>query len=584
MFKNELIIKITTDILFSLLVFAAAFSVWYSPVLFKGYAPYKMTEIMPIAKNLSQTGNFSIEDKQSVLLPISLVKEKGENATSGNKLTVYLYAWIFKLIGVLNPQHLVMVAILFNSLSLVVFAFTVLRLFGFGVASLFVGVYIFMPYNWESVYSLGTYEFAIFFLSLFFLFFLLGREKKREAIFLILAGISLTLSALSREVFFLILPILVAFLWFNDKSQGDQQDLSLCGKVWNKKRLIYLFAPIILILSVFYFPSFFSEGKNNYSGFFSKSEKQRPMDSPFYEHLFPDPYTYHFEQEKFLADFDNKIENSGFTESLENKKILANLGIRNMGIIDRLSLGVILLFTHLFRFISLELVAGPFVLMFALLGLYSLREKDKNFYKFSIYWFFGTLFLLSFVVAVSRSHLRDFNWIIPLLASLGVFFFADILKNNLRLSRRQSFVFLSVISFLFIYNLILADHVVFGNIYDGNPSQKLEAYAQEIKKIGVRDGEVIAIGLNSKEQIVLSYLADESMVIFTTSTIKKLIEEKKLQEVFDKFGVKYFLGYDDKLALEILASAKAENIASKTIKADQPEISSFKSLFMGIVR
>lgn len=571
-------------ILFLFFIFVAAFSVWYSPVLFKGYTPYKMTEIMPIAKNLSQTGKFSMEDKQSVLLPTSLIKEKGENATSGNKLTVYLYAWIFKVVGVLNPHQLVVAAILLNSLSLAVFAFTVLRLFGFGVAGLFAAIYIFMPYNWESVYSLGTYEFAIFFFSIFFLFFLLGRKAKREALFMSLAGAFLSLSALSREVFFLMLPIMAAFLWFNNKSSSNQNDLSLCGKMWNKKRLIYLFVPVILILSVFYFPGFFSGGENNYSGFFSGSEKQKPMDSPFYEHLFPDPYTYHFEREKFLADFDKKIENSGFVESLESKKILANLGIRSMGIIDRLSLGVILLFTHLSRFISLEFVAGPFVLMFALLGLYSLREKDKNFYRFSIYWFLGTMLLLSFVVVASRSHLRDFNWIIPVLASLGIFFFADILKDNLKLSKRQSIMFLSVMSFLFVYNLILADHVVFGKVYDGNPSRKLEAYAQEIKKMVVKDGEVIAVGLNPKEEIILSYLADKSMVIFAPKTIIKLSEEGKIAEAFKKFNVKYILGYNSELASWIEKDTSVKNLTSSNVKLTDSKTSPLKSFFMGVVR
>lgn len=568
MFNNELIRKSTIDLLFLLLVFTAAFSVWYSPVLFKGYAPYKMTEIMPIAKNFSQTGKFSMEDNQSVLLPTSLIKEKGEIATSGNKLTVYLYAWIFKLVGVLNPHQLVVVSILINSLSLAVFAFIVLRSFGFGVAGLFSAIYIFMPYNWESVYSLGTYEFAIFFLSLFFLFFLLGREKKQEVIFLIFAGIFLTLSALSREVFFLMMPILAVFLWRSGK----------------KKNIIYLFAPVVLILSVFYLPNFFKEGENNYSGFFSKSEKQKPMDSPFYEHLFPDPYTYHLEREKFLSDFDKKIENSDFAESLENKKTLANLGIRSMGIADRLSLGVILLFTHLSRFFSLELFGGTFALMFVLAGLYSLKKKDKNFYNFSVYWFSGTLFLLSFAALVSRSHLRDFNWIFPLLESLGIFFFWNLFKDKFGDSKKTGAILLGAISILFIYHLVLVDHVIFGKIYDGNPALMINAYAEKIKEKNISDNAVIAIGLNSKEQIVLSYVADKSMVIFTRQTIKKLIEEKKLQEVFDKFGVKYFLGYDDNLTLEILSSAKAENIASKTIKANQPEISSFKSLFMGIVR
>ena len=194
------------------------------------------------------------------------------------------------------------------------------------------------------------------------------------------------------------------------------------------------------------------------------------------------------------------------------------------------------------------------------------------------------MFLLSFVALVSRSHLRDFNWLFPLLASLGIIFLWDVIKDKLNISGKSSMVLLSAISIIFIYHLVLVDHVVFGKIYDGNPSLTIKAYADEIKEKNIKDNDVIAIGLNSKEETVLSYLSDKSMVIFAPNTIKKLVEEKKLREVFDSFGVKYFLGYDDKLSLEISTNTKAENIASKTIKTNHPTTSPLKSLFMGLVR
>ena len=556
---------------FLLLVFLAGFSVWYSPVLFKGYAPYKMTEIMPIAKNLSQTGKFSMEDRQSIFLPTSLINEKGEIATSGNKLSARLYAALFKVFGVLGPNQLVMFSAAINSLSIAIFAFIVLSLFGFGMAGLFSAIYIFIPYNLESVYSLGTYEFSIFFIALFFLFFLLGRGKRHEMAFLSISAIFLVLASFSREVFFLLISIIPAFFWFSGK----------------KRHIIYFLAPIVLAISVFYLPSFFGKGGGNSysSSFFAEmTEKQKFMDSTFYEHLYPDPYTYHFEKKEFLYGHKEKIDKMSFVEKLLQKKTMANLGIGNIGLIDRFLLGVVLLFTHLSRFFSLEIFGGTFVLMFSLMGLYSMKKKDKEFYKFSIYWLGGTMFLLSFVVLVSRSHLRDFNWLFPLLASLGIIFLWDVIKDKLNISGKSGAVLLSAIPIIFIYHLVLVDHVVFGKVYDGNPSLTVEAYADKIKEKNIGDEDVIAIGLNSKEEIVLSYLADKSMVIFTPNTVKKLMEEKKLREIFDNFGVKYFLGYDDKLSLEISTSTKAENIASKTIKVKQPAISPLKSLFMGLVR
>lgn len=553
------------------LVFLVGFSVWYSPVLFKGYAPYKMTEIMPIAKNFYKTGFFSMENGKSVFLASSLIKEEGKIATSGNKLSARLYAEAFKFFGVLTPSRLVMFSVAINSLSLAIFAFVVLSLFGFGVAGLFSAIYIFIPYNWESVYSLGTYEFSIFFVALFFLFFLLGRGKKYEMAFLSISSIFLVLASFSREVFFLLIPIMPVFFWFSSK----------------KRHIIYFLTPIILAVSVFYLPSFFGKnGGNSYSSsFFTDApEKQKFMDSTFYEHLYPDPYTYHFEKKDFLDAHKEKINKMSFVEKLLQKKVLANLGIGGIGLIDRFLLGMILFFTHLSRFFSLEIFGGTFPLLFALLGLYSMKQKDKDFYKFSVYWFSGTMFLLSFVALVSRSHLRDFNWLFPLLASLGIVFLWDVIKDKLNISRKIGAILLGGISVLFVYHLVLVDHIVFGKVYDGNPSLTVEAYADKIKEKNIKDSDVVAIGLNSKEETVLSYLSDKSMIIFTPNTIKKLIEEKKLREVFDSFGVKYFLGYDDKLSLEISASAKLENIASKTIKINQLAISPLKSLFMGIVR
>ena len=563
--------KISVTILFLVIIFSVGFSVWYSPVAFKGYAPYKISELVPIAKNIYKAGNFSLENSQNVFLASSLVDEKGEIATSGNKLTAYLYAQIFKIAGLMSPHELVIFSIIANLLSLLVFAFIVLYLFGFKIAGLFSLVYILIPFNWLQVYSLGTYEFAVFFLALFSLFFLLGREKKHEAVFMFIAGIFLALAALSREVFFLLILIIPVYFWF---SQG-------------RKLIVYLLAPIILILSIFYFPALIKEnGINNYAKhFFADSDnKEQFSDFNFYSHLYPDAYTYHFERGEFLESYNKKIENTGFLRSLEMKKSLVNLGERSMKPHERFFLGVFLLISHLSRFVSLELIGGPFILFFSLLGLFYLKEKDKQLYKFSIYWVLGTLFLLSFVVLVSRSHLKDFSWLMPFLTALGIFYLLEIFKEKLNLSDGKNMAFLVFLSFILLYSLLVADHVVFGKLYDEPASLKMESYAREAVRANISDNDVIALGLNSKEIVTLNYLTDKSMVVFTEETLKKIIEQNKLREVFENFGVRYILGYSDGFSSVILERTGVSNLASNSIEIRLQDVSPLKSMFMGLVR
>ena len=563
--------KFGLTILFLVIIFAIGFSVWYSPVVFKGYAPYKISEFIPIAKNIYKTSALSLESKQNVFLASSIIKEKGEIAAAGNKLTAYLYAQLFKITGLLNPNGLILFSILINCATLLIFAFIILRLFGFKIAGLFSFTYILAPFNWMQVYSLGSYEFAAFFLSLFFLFFVLGRGRRSEIAFAFASGFFLALAALSREVFFLLILIIPVYFWFSQK----------------RKLIIYFLIPVVLILSIFYFPALIKEGGgNNYTRhFFTNYDKKGQFfDFNFYSHLYPDAYTYHFERDEFLKDYNKKIENAGFLESLEMKKVLVNLGERSMRMHERFFLGGFLLFSHLSRFVSLELVGGPFVLFFSLMGLFYLKEKDKQLYKFSIYWVLGTIFLLSFVVLVSRSHLKDFGWLIPFLVALGVFYLLETFKEKLNFSKNKNIAFSVFLSFVFLYSLLTADHVVFGKLYDEPMSLKMESYAREIKKANISDGDIVVLGLNSKEIVTLSYLTDKSMVVFFPKTIEKLIEQNKLKEVFDDFGVRYILGYSDNISSDILGQVNVFNIASSSLEIKPSVTSPFKSWFLGLVR
>jgi len=562
--------KIVLLLLFFTTIFIGSFCVWYAPVLFKGQAPYKIKDSLVIAKNFQQTGVFGFENKLNVFLAPSLVKDEAEVALAGNKLTTYLYAALFKVTGPLSPDVLVIVSILLNCLALLIFAVVVRRLYGFGAAALFSALYALTPILWQQIYSIGSYEFAFLFLSLFFLCFVFGRGARRENIWLFSAGICLVLAALAREAFLLLIPILFLYFWLYR----------------SRRLLIPLFIPVVLILSVFYIPSFFSqEGGNVYSKlFFSNAQSENSFqDFSLYGHLYPDPYTYHFERQSFLDSYNAGIKNAGFIESLQLKKVLGNTGEGDVAFWERLPLGLPLAARHIGYFFSLEEAGGPFVMFLALIGLFYLRQKDDDLYKFFIFWGITTVLLLSFVVLASRPHLMDFSWAVPLLASLGTFYLIDIFKEKLGLSTKNNLIFSFFSIFIFAYSIFLADHVVFGNVYNGNAA-RMDSYLAQIKSRDINPDQVIAFGSDTQDAVLLNYLAEKSIVIFREATVKKLLAENKLKDAFADFKVGYIMAYDGELSKKITGSSGAINLTDGLSPAGELKISPLKSFILNLVR
>jgi len=577
--------KIAIKIIFFLVIFGFGFSVWYSPVVFKGSGPYKIKEQIVLARNLAETGQYSMESEQNVFLPTSLVDENGTLSGIGNKLTAQFYGALFKLTSPLSPDGVVVVSIFLNCLTLVVLAFLVYKLFGYKIAGLFSAIYVLLPYNWTQIYSIGSYEVGLFFISLFFLFFILGRNSRQKNLFFWLAGIFLALAAMAREAFFLLIPILFFYLLAPSEVEGffprTKKDF-----IQKFKKISPVFIPIVLIFVIFYLPSFFSnDGGNVYSLMFFEKNKEASVltDFTMIGHLYPDPYTYQHERDEFLENYNQKIERVGFVNSLYMKKVLANNGERQTKLWERLVLGDILLLGHLGHFFSLEESGGPFILFFALVGLFFyLKKKDKDLYKFFIFWILGTLFLLAYVVQASRIHMMDFSWAIPLLVALGVFYTASLdfaRDKSLGVGKIWIFVFLA---FIMVYSIFLADHVVFGKLYDKKPTTvKIENLAEKIKG-SIGDEEVVAVGVSTQDALLLNYLSNKSIVIFNGATIEKLLEENKLDSVLKDYRVKYVFGYDKNLTAQIIVASEVENIKIKEVK--EKPVSYFKSFLLAIFR
>jgi len=553
-------------------IFFIAVVVWYSPVIFKGYPIQTIGKEMILARNYHLAGVLADQNNLNITIAPSLVKNEGRPLVLSEYLGSFFYAKIFNLFGVPSYNNLILLSIILYALVLVLFAVLILYLFGFKVAIVFSLIYIFSPIGWGLAYALAEYEFCLIFLALFFIFYFVGLKKEEKTdksklnnLFFVVSGIFLALSALSSEAILVFVLAFFIFLFFKK----------------HRKQLIYIFVPFVVLLIVFWLPSVLS-GENRYISLFAQKAPEKSLFS-VYTHVFPDPYTYHFEKEEFLKTFES--QNLGWSENLETKKVLTNFGFEGIGLFGRIKVGFYILSQHISRFFSLEDFGGPIFALLLILGLFYFKNKNKFIYQLSLYWLIISFFVFAFIVLVSRNHLMDFIWLIILLITAGLFYLLQIVKDYFRLSEKKSLIFDLLIIVLILYHLVLVNHIVLGRQYDKDFVPRSMAYAQEVKKIEIRDKDVIAVPGDFPEQAsTLNYLTDKSFVVFRASTLEKLLKEEKIKKAFEAFGVKYIMGYPDDLSKRLTDGAGIINIASDSLEINKESLSQNKSFLMNLIR
>lgn len=563
-----------------IIIFFAASIVWYSPVLFKGYSTMNLWNTSLLARNLAGAGVFGVEDNLNIVLASSLIKERAQISTEGNKLTPIILAQIFRLAGQVKFEQLIFVSVTILALTLLIFTLTVYYLFDFKTAALFAFVYILLPFNWwAGPYNFGIYEISLFFFSLFFLFFFLGEKNnfRYQLIFTVLSGFFLALTGLAREAMFLAAPVFFIYLLFKKE----------------KKRFLCLFIPFFIIILFFWLPDLFFGG-NSYLVIIKYifplegqvlSNEANFLSWDFLSHFYPDPYTYHFAKEEYLRDYSlSSLADLSFLERIALNKGALEVGLEAPGFIERAKWGFSLLPRHLFRFSAIEDIGGPLIFSLFVLGFLALRKKRKDLFNLFVFWLILVISVLSFVILAARSHLIDFGLVIALFIALGLLFFVDILVQYFQMRNKVKAITGLFLIFLVLYNLILSSHVLWGRIYDEPHHLKILAYAKEIDSRDIADKEVIAVNLDQFKINKLNYLIDKSMVVFTPETAEKLIGENKLPEAFDKFEIRYVLGYSPELTEKILENTEAINISDDSLLVFPPITSKNKSWLMNLIR
>jgi hypothetical protein len=218
-----------------------------------------------------------------------------------------------------------------------------------------------------------------------------------------------------------------------------------------------------------------------------------------------------------------------------------------------------------------------------LIGFIELKKSDKGIYRLLLLWLVSAPLVISYIVLAIRNHLMDFGFAIAALVSLGLIGLSKLISSSYYSDKYLKIICFVLVA-LTVYNLVLTNHVNFGRAYDNNANLSLQFLADKIDEAKLPNDAVLAVGVRNGHP-VLNYLTDKSVVYFNPDTIKDLIKENKLQDAFDKFGVRFIIGYDKELSDLIIKNSKVQNI-SNSIDAKDIELplSDTKSWLLNLIK
>ena len=521
-------------VLIIIILFLFSLVAHYYPVYKKGYSFNPMGGDLTMARNVALTGGYKIESEKNVILSSVKVKDEGISSNSGNRLNPFVYGQIFKVFG-FNQDLPLYVALVVWALAGVILFLIVLKLFNLQVAIIFGLVDIFIPVLTQGSLMPGFYEWPVLFFSLgLFSYFWPSFSKERNKnnwLNLVLASLLFGLAALAKNSFVVsFVPIAVYELW---------QSRSL------KKAIVFIL-PFILVFGGYLMSGYLTGLPNAYLS-------SEDTDFGRYGHLFPDPYTYHYENEEYIESIIGTsvvgytwfLLKYGYPVSLKDK---------------------LLRYWHTIRFYPKEfskliVLGGPLVILFLIVGLVYLYRKRKSLFKFFVVWGLLWYLLLIYFKSANWDHFLEIRFLLTLLVALGVSWLIDFVLG-LSWENKIKYTGLGIISLALLFHLGQANKWMLYEEYKGSNTKTIREMALVVNQRSLdKENEIVAVDGHPTVQS-LNYYTDVSIVYFDSETIKKLLNQGKLSWAFEQFGVTKIAGFSPDLGQRISEETGLENIVN----------------------
>lgn len=504
--------------------------VWMLPVLVAGY-PYDIPTLLLQARNFGETGMFSLTDELGRYLAPALLVSKGVISADGGRMSAIVFGWIGSFVPYTDLVGWSFVTSVLLGLCLFPLWIAVRSFFDARVAWITVTIFALMPIYWREAIFANNYQIALFFLFMSFASY--GVLRRKTLLAVAIAGLFFGLAVSAKDTFLVFVPwYVLATLWF-------------CWPAWKKGLLVvavfgvcslvpYL-APYIGDIRTLGYPV-----NQNLARIWPGGEE---IENEVYLHLYPDPYTYFFDRERFEQELLARVQTLSALERMQYQKILLNFDLAP-GLSGSLLNGAWLFVGSIPSYFQQDTMGGAFLWLFILPGIVLLWRKNKRLTIAILGLLISTELCIRFVLHFNREHLMDVGWALALFTGIGIANVAEGLSRPWKKVTPAALVCIMLV--VVAAQLVQANRTRFARIYSKVMVQDTVAAADALRALP--ENIIVATPLGPSNLTQVALLSGRSVVLFSEETIERLLEQGILPDVFEQYEVTHVFGYPDALS------------------------------------
>ncbi|OGJ55148.1 hypothetical protein A3D11_03700 [Candidatus Peribacteria bacterium RIFCSPHIGHO2_02_FULL_49_16] len=542
--------------------------VWLLPALLAGM-PYDIPPLLAV-RNFAATGMFSMTDALGRFLTPEMLLDLGVPYANDSRLSIALFGVFARWVPFSSILGWTFLPALVLAFALVFLWLTAYKAFSPKTAWIAIILFALMPMYWREAVWLNHYQFAFLFLFASFAVYALLREKN-EWIALISSGLLFGACIASKDVFLIFLPWFIGMYAWHHRVQWKQAlpkafIYSLCAGI------MYL-APYAGDIRDLGYPV-----NQNLARIWPGNNE---IQDAFYLHLYPDPYTYFFDRERFDAAFLERMADMSPLERMQIQKIRINFDVGHPGVFEKLLTGGWLFFGSIPSYFLQETLGGAFLWLFILPGIICVWKKNR-FLAISLLGIpVFTETVIRFVFYFARDHLMDTGWIFALFAAVGIGWFAEEITRG---RKRWITHAASILAIFFVsLQLVQANRVRFAKAYARPLIADTLALSDSLLQLPA--DSVVAFPLPPIRLEQIGTIGNRSVVLFAEETVERLVAEKKLRDVFEKYGVTHAARYSDILSVTVKRAIPSLQILDiPPIGPKSPEVTPFMRYLLHQVR
>lgn len=503
--------------------------VWMLPVFLAGY-PNDIPTLLLQARNFGEGAGFSLTDHLGRYLTPALLQIIGTPSADGGRLSAMIYGWIGSFVPYTDLVGWSFVTSVLLGFCLFPLWIAARSFFDARVAWITVTIFALTPIYWREAIFANNYQIALFFLFMSFASY--GLLRQRTLLAVAAAGLFFGMAVSAKDAFLVFVPwYVIATLWF---SWPAWKKGLLMIAIFGICSFVPYLAPYIGDIRTLGYPV-----NQNLARVWPGGEE---IENEIYLHLYPDPYTYFFDRERFERELLVRVQTLSALERMQYQKILLNFDLAPGPFISLLN-GAWLFTGSIPSYFQQDTMGGVFLWLFILPGIVLLWRKNKRFAIAILGLLVSTELCIRFVLHFNREHLMDVGWALALFAGIGMTDIADSLARSWKKITPTALA--CVLVFIVAGQLIQANRTRFARIYAKVLVQDTVAAAEAIHALP--ENVIVATPLPPSRLTQVALLSGRSVVLFSEDTIHRLLEQGILPEVFRQYAVTHVFGYPNPL-------------------------------------